>query len=256
MPPVVIDSGTTLVDPGTTVVVDPGTTLVVPETVIAPPTAITPPTEINQVIPGNIVIYSPGTNDFHISYTLNGMAFSLSPGQMHTISNDRTWTMEYVGSESGGVSRYVLSPGLYKFKRQDGVVGLFATRELPGAEMVLPDQQQVPVPVPQPPSVLIPPARINTAAGIIPANGRISIFIRPETPIQMVYALNDQPFTMKPGYVQEFANDRKWNIQFLGNATGEISNFPLEDGVYEFAMGENGVELWVSEGLPRTQNTP
>ena len=202
------------------------------------------------------MIFSPQSNDFHISYMLNGTAFSLSPGQIHTFANDRTWTIEYVGSETGEVSRYTLSPGRYKFKRQDGVVGLFATRDVPGADMVVPAQPQGPPPVPQPPSVLTPPVRIDTAAGIVPANGKITIFIRPETPFQMVYALNDQPFTMKRGYVQEFVNDRTWTIQFLGSSTGELSSFPLEAGVYEFVMGEKGVELWVSEGLPGKQNTP
>lgn len=241
MPPVIINPGTTVIDPGV---------------VIAPPTVITPPIAIDQVVTDTIVIFSPETNDFQISYTLNGSLFSMNPGQVHTFSNDRTWTIEYVGSESGDVSRYVLSPGRYKFKRQDGVVGLFATRDVPGADMVVPVQPQGSVPVPEPPSVLTPPVRIDTAAGIVPSNGNITIFIRPESEFQMVYALNDQPFTIKPGYVQEFPNDRTWNIQFLGSATDEVSYFPLEAGVYEFAMGETGVELWVSEGLPGEQNTP
>lgn len=235
LPPAIIDQETIIVDPGT---------------------AISPPTMIDQGIVGLIEIFSPETNDFVISYTLNGTPFSMSPGQVHTIESDRTWTIEYLGSETLPISRYSLASGRYKFKRQDGVIGLFATRDVPGAVAPVQETPEATAPVPRPPSATLSPPVPAAATGTTPSSGKITIFNRPTNRFQMVYALNDQPYTMKPGDVQEFDNDRTWNIQFLGSSTGDVSSFPLDSGIYEFMLGEKGVELWIAEGLPEKQVAP
>lgn len=240
LPPVIVTPGTTIIDGGTTLI-DQGL-------VIAPPVAI------DQMVDGAIVIFSPAINDFHMSYTLNDSPFTISPGQVQTLPNDRIWTITYLGIETGQVVQYQLSPGRYKFKRQDGVVGLFATRDLPGTEQLPPGGTPNPPPGPQPPALsLTPPVPITPTVGVVPSEGKITIFSRPENQFQMVYALNDNPVTMRPGYVQQFDANQGWNIQFLGSSKGEVSSFPLQAGTYEFVMGEKGVELWNSEGLPARQ---
>ena len=204
-----------------------------------------------------IVIFSPETNDFQITYTLNGDPYTMEPGQVHTITNDRTWTIEYLLNETGILTRYNLASGRYKFKRQDGVIGLFATRDLPGAGLPTEAPPLVNILMPQtPPVLLLPPAPIGPATIRTLPPEKTVIFSRPDNQFQMVYALNDQPFTMKPGDIQAFDHDRVWTIQFLGSSTGEISSFPLDAGLYEFILGENGVELWVAEKLPELPATP
>ena len=221
----------------------------VPETPVVPPAAL-PPTATGGD-GGEILIFSPESNQFVISYTLNGTPFELKPGEAQTIINDQVWTIEFLGSSTGIPTRYTLLTGRYKFKLQDGVVGLFATRDLPGAELP-PAAPSTPPPaaIPSAPAApLTPPTAVAPQPGA--STGTITIFIQPENRFQIVYALNNEPFSMSPGEVQEFDNDREWVIQFLGSSTGTISTFSLESGFYEFVLGNEGVELQKADGLPQ-----
>lgn len=69
------------------------------------------------------------------------------------------------------------------------------------------------------------------------------------------YSLNGHVYSIQPGYVQTFRDDRPWTLQFKRGGEGsEIASYPLQAGTYTFAVGANGWELQqpgaVTEGLP------
>lgn len=53
--------------------------------------------------------------DIPISYSLNGYAYVIRPGETQTIPNDRPWTIRFDRGGEFGLARYSLSPGEYEF---------------------------------------------------------------------------------------------------------------------------------------------
>lgn len=104
---------------------------------------------------GEILIFSPPTNDREISYTLNGAPYTMKPGTLQRFKNDRTWIIE-VNLAGNGDSRYTLAAGNYKFKESDGVMHFYTTRENPEATAPAPAPEPIappvlnPVPAPAP----------------------------------------------------------------------------------------------------------
>lgn len=63
-----------------------------------------------------------------------------------------------------------------------------------------------------------------------------------EQPVE--YALNGQPFSIKPGQSQKFRHDRDWVVDFdRGNGKG-AGKYSLKAGTYKFKRTDNGWELF------------
>jgi hypothetical protein len=100
---------------------------------------------------GEIVLFSPPTNTQEAQYTLNGNAYSMKPGTVQKLTNDRNWTID-VNLGNGQTAKYTLSTGRYKFKQSDSGMGLFTTQDQPGASVATgtPATTTTPAPSPMP----------------------------------------------------------------------------------------------------------
>lgn len=104
-----------------------------PSTVIVNPTpSVAAPTFDN----GPIVILAPATNDKPIEYTLNGMAYTIKPGQSQKFVHDRDWIVNFDRGNGQGVATYGLKATTYKFKMTDKGWELFeaANPERPASD--------------------------------------------------------------------------------------------------------------------------
>lgn len=80
-------------------------------------------------------------------------------------------------------------------------------------------------------------------------NGEIVIFSPPTNAVDVQYSLNGVSYTMKPGSMQKFTNDRIWIVNFtVGN--GQTTKYTLASGRYKFKQSEAGI------GLYQTQQSP
>ena len=60
----------------------------------------------------------------------------------------------------------------------------------------------------------------------------------------LAYLLNGTTYTIKPGYLQTFPDDRQWTIAFLRSGNNsEIMRYDLTAGTYRFVADENGWDL-------------
>jgi hypothetical protein len=60
----------------------------------------------------------------------------------------------------------------------------------------------------------------------------------------LAYSLNGNPFTIQPGYSQNFRDDRTWKLEFRRGAEGsDLVTYTLRPGLYHFALGAEGWEL-------------
>jgi hypothetical protein len=79
-------------------------------------------------------------------------------------------------------------------------------------------------------------------------NGEILIFSPPTNSRSIDYTLNGAYYTMKPGTLQRFKNDRTWNIEVVldqGNA-----KYTLSSGRYKFRQTETGMHLYSTKDNP------
>ena len=75
----------------------------------------------------------------------------------------------------------------------------------------------------------------------------------------LAYSLNGTAYTIQPGYVQSFRDDRRWKLEFQRGGDGtEFVGYTLKPGTYKFAVGTSGWELRqiVSDLPPAPQPTP
>ena len=101
---------------------------------------------------GEILLFNPASNSGDVRYTLNGIPYTMAPGQKQKFTNDRTWTIEFESSPGRG-AQYTLTSSRYKFKPSDAGLGLFQTQDLPeSAPQGLP---AAPIPNPPEPSASI-----------------------------------------------------------------------------------------------------
>ncbi len=104
---------------------------------------------------GEILLFSPATNNGEVNYTLNGQAFRMPPGTKQRFVNDRKWTIQFE-SAPGQVTTYTLESARYKFKSTTTGLGLFQTQDMPEvAQPGLP-----PAPIPNPPEAPAPEATV------------------------------------------------------------------------------------------------
>lgn len=68
---------------------------------------------------GVIKIDNPATNNTALSYTLNGVPYTIQPGQSQQFVEDRDWVIDFSRGGNFGPARYGLHSGLYTFSVTD-----------------------------------------------------------------------------------------------------------------------------------------
>jgi hypothetical protein len=93
------------------------------------------------------------------------------------------------------------------------------------------------------------PSPQSSSPQFVPDNGEIVLFNPPTNTVEVQYTLNGAPYTMKPGTVQKFANDRTWVIDAtLGD--GQNAKYTLYTGRYKFKQTESGLNLYATKDNP------
>lgn len=80
-----------------------------------------------------------------------------------------------------------------------------------------------------------------------PANfsgGLIKISNPATNGVTLSYTLNGIPYTMHPGFDQEFSEDRLWTIEFSRGTNLGLARYRIESGRYGFASTDHGWELY------------
>lgn len=80
-------------------------------------------------------------------------------------------------------------------------------------------------------------------------NGEIVVFSPPTNSVDVQYSLNDVTYTMKPGTLQKFANDRTWVID-VNPGTAQSVKYTLSTGRYKFKQTDSGVSLYTTKDAP------
>lgn len=118
----------------------------VPQPVYAQPQYGAAPTSLPDG--GEIMLFNPGSSQVEVRYTLNGQLYTLPPGTKQSLTNDRTWSVQFE-SAPGQVTTYTLKSARYKFKSTQTGLGLFQTQDNP--EVAQPSGLPA-APVPSPPA--------------------------------------------------------------------------------------------------------
>lgn len=76
-------------------------------------------------------------------------------------------------------------------------------------------------------------------------DGGSIVLTNPATNTETVaYALNGQPFVIKPGQTQRFIHDRDWVVEFDRGVSNNIARYGLKSSRYKFKQTSNGWELF------------
>ena len=93
------------------------------------------------------------------------------------------------------------------------------------------------------------PAVTESSPSVTYDNGEILLFSPPTNTVDAQYSLNGVSYSMKPGSVQKFTNDRIWIINVnLGN--GQNTKYTLSTGRYKFKQTEMGLGLFTTQQSP------
>ena len=106
---------------------------------------------------------------------------------------------------------------------------------------------------PSQPPVIIEAQKISTfknskgesrVAGRVDGHAEIKLMFPKNASGALSYMLNGTVYSINPGYVQTFADDRVWTIEFLrrGNRS-QVMRYQLTTGNYVFDSDENGWDL-------------
>ena len=68
---------------------------------------------------GPITITNPATNNVTLSYTLDGIAYTIPPGYSQELREDRAWVIQFSRGENLDQAQYGLQTGLYSFTGTD-----------------------------------------------------------------------------------------------------------------------------------------
>ena len=68
---------------------------------------------------GPITIFNPPTNTVTLSYTLDGTAYTIPPGYIQELVEDRAWAIQFSRGANLSQAQYGLQSGLYSFKSTD-----------------------------------------------------------------------------------------------------------------------------------------
>ncbi len=85
-------------------------------------------------------------------------------------------------------------------------------------------------------------------------NGEIVIFSPPTNTKDVQYALNSATYTMKPGTLQKFTNDRVWTIET--NVNGQAVKYNLSAGRYKFSQYGSVMNLYTTKENPESPSLP
>lgn len=92
-----------------------------------------------------IRIICPESFTIPINYSLNGVRYTLQPGQYQTLANDRPWTIQFDRGGEYGFARYGLTPGAYEFSATErGWELLHDTTSVPSANSQPPARNPAP----------------------------------------------------------------------------------------------------------------
>jgi Ni/Co efflux regulator RcnB len=62
-----------------------------------------------------IIVVCPDSISTPINYSLNGVRYTLRPGEWQSLVNDRSWVVQFDRGGEYGLARYGLTPGTYEF---------------------------------------------------------------------------------------------------------------------------------------------
>jgi hypothetical protein len=79
--------------------------------------------------------------------------------------------------------------------------------------------------------------------------GEIVLFSPPDNSQESQYTLNGVAYSMKPGSVQRFANDRNWTIE-VNRGNGQSMKYTLSTGRYKFKPSSGGIALFTTQDQP------
>ena len=82
-------------------------------------------------------------------------------------------------------------------------------------------------------------------------NGEIVLFSPPSNTQDVQYSLNGNPYTMKPGTLQKFTNDRTWTID-VSTGSGQTVKYTLSTGRFKFKQFESGMGLFTTQDQPES----
>lgn len=83
---------------------------------------------IGVSVPDSIQILLPADQPAPVNYVLNGVEYTLQPGEVQTIPVD-DWVVDFDRGANAGEASYTLVEGLYKFKYTDAGLELFASQQ-------------------------------------------------------------------------------------------------------------------------------
>jgi hypothetical protein len=97
---------------------------------------------------------------------------------------------------------------------------------------------------PSEPPVLIETRRNSVSNQTVSRPGEIKVMFPKGATSELSYMLNGTVYSIKPGYVQTFVEDRIWTIEFLraGNRSQQM-RYQLKAGTYLFSYDETGWDL-------------
>jgi hypothetical protein len=97
---------------------------------------------------------------------------------------------------------------------------------------------------PTQPPVVIEARKTSATIGLAGHPTEIKLFFPKNATESLSYTLNGTVYSIKPGYVQTFNDDRVWNIEFYrrGNRS-PVMRYQLVAGTYLFDADENGWDL-------------
>ena len=90
-----------------------------------------PSNTVPRVANGVVTLFNPADSGGEVRYSLNGNVYSIKPGSVQTLQNDRLWVVEFGSGGPVGNVRYSLEPGIYKFKVTEAGWNLFRTQDQP-----------------------------------------------------------------------------------------------------------------------------
>ncbi len=98
-------------------------------------------------------------------------------------------------------------------------------------------------------SIVTTPSVVTSTPQVTYDNGEIVLFSPPTNTQDAQYTLNGNVYSMKPGTVQKFTNDRTWTIDVnLGN--GQTTKYTLSTGRYKFKQSDTGMGLFSTQDQP------
>jgi hypothetical protein len=96
------------------------------------------------------------------------------------------------------------------------------------------------------------PGQVYSDTVVVPSGPQAPMFdggsivlTNPATnPETVEYALNGQPFAMRPGQSQRFTHDRDWIVEFNRGDGSNFARYSLKSATYKFKPASNGWELF------------